>query len=100
MDESAVREHAEAHGAAVASGDLRRAAADLTDEAKASAGAVMAQLPDPVRAADVVAVDASGDEAVAHIRYAGDDKTTMVASRWIEREGRPMIVALEVGETA
>jgi hypothetical protein len=100
MDESAVRECAEDHGRAVVEGDLRRAGKYLTDSARDQAGAVMAKLPTPITDAQVVDVEQSGSDALAHIRYSGGDRATTVVSRWADRAGQPMIVGLEVLETA
>ena len=100
MNDATVREHAEAHGRAVVEGDLRRAASDLTEGAQAGAGAVMAQLPRPLKDAEVVDVEQAGTEALARIRYSGEDGAVTVASRWADHGGRPMIVGLEVVETS
>ena len=93
MDEAVVRERAQAHGEAVKAGDLRRAAVDLSDEAKADAPAVMDTLPRPVDAVEIVGVEDANDECVVRIRYSGRH-VVVVESRWAERDGRPMIVAL------
>jgi hypothetical protein len=100
MDESAIRECAEDHGRAVVEGDLRRAGKYLTDPAREQAGAVMAKLPTPIAEAEVVKVEQSGSDALAHIRYSGGGRATTVVSRWTDRGGQPMIVGLEVAETA
>lgn len=96
MDDSKVRERAEAHGNAVVAGDLRRAAADLTDDAKAQAPGVMKQIPQPASEAAIEEVRAEGDEYVARIRYSKGDESTTVASRWGERDGEPKIIDLRV----
>jgi hypothetical protein len=95
MDQETVRLHAQAHGDAVVANDLRKAGSDLTPEAQKQAPAVMGQLPRPVASADVITVEDKGDEYLATIRYAGDS-TVIVESRWTERDGRPMIVSLDV----
>ena len=96
MDESSVRQHAEAHADAVKEGDLRRAASDLTDEAKQEAPTVMKALPRPVTATSIETVTAEGDAYVARILYSGEDSKATVASRWVEQSGRPMIASLEI----
>ena len=96
MDETSVREHAEAHATAVREGDLGRAAGDLTDEAKQNAPTVMKALPRPITATSVESVTAEGDAYVARILYAGDDSKATVASRWVDQSGRPMISSLEI----
>ncbi len=96
MDEAAVREHAEAHAHAVQSGDLGRAASDLTDEAKQQAPTVMKALPRPITASAVESVTAEDDAYVARILYQGDESKATVSSRWVEQSGRPMIAAMEI----
>ncbi|MDP9234054.1 MAG: hypothetical protein M3P01_05820 [Actinomycetota bacterium] len=97
MEEEAVRKHAEAHAAANASGDMARAASDLTDEAKANIGPVFRQLPRPITAGEVVNVK-EGDTGrfIVEIRYSGTDSSAMVESIWVERDGRPMIAETRI----
>jgi hypothetical protein len=94
MDESAVRERADAHGQAVAAGDLNRAGGDLTKEAMAEAGSVMKALPRPVTGAEIESVESAGDGYVVLIRYSGADSDVKVRSRWVDDEGTPKIAEL------
>jgi hypothetical protein len=55
-------------------------------------------MPGRLTGADVVSVEASGADAVAHIRYTGEQGATTVESRWAEVGGEPKIVGLEVTE--
>ena len=96
MDEAKVREHAEAHGQAVVAGDLNKAGQDLTKEGMKAAGNVMPKLPRPVTSAEVVGIEESGSDTVVLIRYAGEDSEATVRSQWADRDGRPMIVDMEV----
>lgn len=96
MDESIVRQHAEAHAQATVAGDLKRAGSDLTPGAMAQAPGVMRSMPSPLTASEVTELRAAGDECVATIRYVGVEGEARVESRWAEQEGRPMIVNLEV----
>ena len=98
MDETTVRERAEAHGQAVVDRDFGKAGGDLHGEAEAQAPGVMQQLPRPTTSAEVVGVEADGDDLVCLIRYGGDDAETTVASTWREVDGTPRIVALAVAE--
>lgn len=97
MDESSVKQHAEAHGNAVVAGDLRTAGSDLTKEAAAQAPAVMGKLPRPATAAEILKVESSGDTTVVHILYKGPDSEATVVSTWADRDGTPKIVNLELG---
>ena len=96
MDETAVRDKAQAHGDATVAGDLRTAGADLTKEAMAQAGGVMAKMPKPLTAAEIRDVTSDGDAFLARIAYLGEDSEAIVVSRWEERDGRPKIVDLAV----
>lgn len=96
MNESTVRDHAEAHAKATVAGDLRTAGADLTKEAMAQAGDVMKALPDPLESCEVTSVQAEGDEVVAQIRYEGGGSDATVESRWADVGGTPKITALRV----
>jgi hypothetical protein len=57
---------------------------------------VLRHIPDPLRTAEVTSAEEARDEFVVVIRYAGEDRETLVESRWAERQGRPMITALRV----
>jgi hypothetical protein len=96
MDESTVREHAEAHGQAMVDGDLRKAGSDLTPEVQATAGDVMKHFPKKVETAEVVSVAMEGEEAVVQARYSGEGTDVTVESRWGERDGRPKITTMKV----
>ena len=96
MEEDLVRQHAEAHARATVAGDLKRAGSDLTPEAMAQAPGVMRSMPSPLTASEVTELSFSGEECVATIRYVGENGEALVASRWAERDGRPVIVNLEV----
>ena len=96
MDESSVRQHAEAHGNAVVGGDLRTAGADLTPEAASQARDVMGRVPQPTTSADILGIEAEGEQMVVAILYKGEDKEATVLSTWAERDGRPMIINLSV----
>ncbi len=97
MDETKVREQAEAHRQAIETGDLQRAGSDVADEFQPHLREVMSHMPRPVTSAELVGVDPAGDdEYFSTIRYSGDDKTTTLKARWAERENRPMIVDIQV----
>jgi hypothetical protein len=97
MDEANARRHIEAHADAVARGDMDAVVADFTEEMRPQVADLAPQLlPLPIKEAEVVSVDAEGDEAVARIHYTGEsgDERTL-RSTWRELDGRPLIVGLE-----
>lgn len=96
MDETTIRERAQAHGEATVAGDLKRASSDLDKTAYAAAGDVMKKMPEDLSSCEVVSVTADGSDWLASIRYGGSSETTTVESRWADRDGEPKIVDLKV----
>ena len=96
MDETDVRQHAQAHGDALVEGDMRKAGGDLSAEAREQAPGVMANFPKVVESAEVVSLDVQGDAAITQATYRGEGKEITVESRWEERDGRPKIVDMKV----
>ena len=97
MDETVVREHAQAHGQAIVDGDNNRAGSDLTSTGMAEVGPVMKAMPRPVTAADVQSVVSKGDSYEVQIRYSGTgDEAIVVKSVWVDEGGRPKIAGLSL----
>jgi hypothetical protein len=96
VDVGRVRALAEAHGRAMAEGNLRRAASDLDDAARAQSAEVMRAVPRSIDIAEVTSVEASGGNVVVRTHYAGGGAEATVEARWEERDGHPRIVDLRV----
>lgn len=96
MDENSVRQHAEAHGQAMVNKDWASAGGDVVSEMQGSLPGIMKQMPRPIEAASIKDLRPAEDHAVVTIEYSGADKTSVVESRWEERDGRPMITDLKV----
>lgn len=96
MDESEVRESAEAHAHAIVAGDIGGAVRYLTDRAKAQGGDVMKAMPSPLTGAEVTSIESSDDDFLVQIRYAGKSDELVVESRWIEQEGKSVADDLKV----
>ena len=92
MDEQTVRPYAEAHAAAIASGDVDDAVADLDDPLRAPMASMVAQLSSVTTSADIVSVEPADDAAVVVIRYSGTGTETTIRSVWKQVGGRPLIV--------
>ena len=92
MDEQTVRPYAEAHAAAIASGDVDHAVADLDDPLRAPMASMVAQLSSVTTSADIVSVEPADDAAVVVIRYSGTGPETTIRSVWKQVDGRPLIV--------
>ena len=92
MDEQTVRPYAEAHAAAIASGDVDHAVADLDDPLRAPMASMVAQLSSVTTSADIVSVEPADDAAVVVIRYSGTGTETTIRSVWKQVGDRPLIV--------
>lgn len=92
MDEQSVRDHAEAHCAALLAGDVELAAQELSTELRANLGQLVAMLPMPLTTATVESLErtASGFRAVLHL--VGESTETRLETRWKDRDDRPVIV--------
>jgi hypothetical protein len=94
-----IRDIVEAHGQAVADGNMQRALEDFTEAGAQhpNTGPTVAQLPQPVKTATVKRLDQQSDGSyVAHVRYGGDEKSTTVRSVWEHVGDRPYITSVSV----
>src|SRR5207247_5819931 len=92
MDDNAVRQHAEAFGAALVEGDVDRAMSDFSPELRRNLGEVLALLPLPVREATVERVERAGSGFNAVLRLVGETDEVEVQTRWKDRDGQPRVV--------
>jgi len=92
MDESAVREHAQAMADALAAGDIELATADFSDELRRNLGEVLALLPLPATEASIESVEHSGAGYNVVLRLAGETDEVQVQTRWKDRDGAPTVV--------
>lgn len=95
MDEANARSHIEAHAEAVVRGDMDAVVADFSPELRSQVpGVAPALLPLPVKAAELLNIEAGDGESVAWIRFSGDGREATLRTEWREIDGRPLIVAL------
>ena len=92
MDESAVREHAQAFCDALVAGDIDRAIGDFSSELRRNLGEVLAMLPLPANDAAVESVAHGGAGYDVVIRLHGETEEVQIQTRWKDRDGRPTIV--------
>jgi hypothetical protein len=92
MDESVVRTHAEAFGAALVAGDVDRAIGDLSNELRRNLGEVLTLFPLPATAAEVESVALAGSGYVSVLRLTGESDEVQVQLRWKDRDGEPKVV--------
>jgi hypothetical protein len=72
----------DAHRRALERGDVARAEEDVTDEARASVGAVYAALEAPLRDSAVVAAARIGDHRIVRLRLTGPRVASIVQLHW------------------
>lgn len=92
MDDSVVRAHAEAFGAALVAGDVDRAIGDLSDELRRNLGEVLTLFPLPATAAEVESVALAGSGYNVVLRLTGEGDEVQVQLRWKDRDGTPKVV--------
>jgi hypothetical protein len=87
MDEQAVREHAQAHAAALLSGDIGKAAEEMSWELQHNLGPIVAMLPMPLTEASIESIESTptGYRVVLHLVGEGD--SLRLATRWKDRDG-------------
>ena len=92
MDESAVREHAQAMADALVSGDIDRAIIDFSGELKRNLGEVIALLPLPATEATVESIELSGSGYNVVIRLVGETDEVQIQTRWKDRDGKLTVI--------
>jgi hypothetical protein len=92
MDESVVREHAQAMCEALVAGDVDRAIADVSDQLRRNLGEVMMLLPLPVTEATVESVERAGSGIAVVMRLVGETDEVQLQTRWKDRDGQPRVV--------
>ena len=95
MDETTIRNHAQAHADAVVNGDMDAITEDFAEAMRPQIRDLARALPRPVTGAEVLQVDAGDPVSVALIRYAGESGEVTIRSEWQEEDGRPRIVQAE-----
>jgi hypothetical protein len=92
MDADLVRQHTDAHCAALLAGDVERATEHFSDQLRANLGTIVSQWPLPLTAATVESVDAGGSGYVCVVRLVGEGQTVRQQMRWKDRDGTPTVV--------
>ena len=92
MDENSVRSSARAVGDALVAGNVDAAIEYLSDELKRNPGEIVAMLPLPATATEIVSVDQPGAAFVTVLRVTGETADDELQLRWKDRDGEPRIV--------
>jgi hypothetical protein len=92
MDENTVRASARAVGDALVAGNVDAAIEYLSDELKRNPGEIIAMLPLPATAVEIVSVEQPGAAVLTVLRVAGETADDDLQLRWKDRDGEPRIV--------
>lgn len=92
MDESTVREHAQAVCEAIVAGDVDRLIQDLSKELRQNPGEIVSMLPLPASAATIESVQTGNSGFVVVLRLVGETDEVLIQTRWKDRDDRPTIV--------
>ena len=95
MDETQVRERAEAVCAALVAGDVGKATEDFSKELRQNLGEVVALLPLPATEGTVESIDRGGGSSYTVVlRLVGETEEVLLQTRWKERDDRPTLIEL------
>ena len=94
MDETQVRERAEAVCAALVAGDVGKATEDFSKELRQNLGEVVALLPLPATEATVDSIERGSSGFVVVLRLVGETEEVLLQTRWKERDGQPTLIEL------
>jgi len=93
MDESRLRERAEAFCSALVSGDIDRVTEDFSEELRHNLGEVLALFTLPCDSATVEAVERAPNSGFTVVlRLVGGGEDVVMETRWKDRAGRPTII--------
>jgi hypothetical protein len=95
MDETQVRERADAVCAALVAGDVGKATEDFSKELRQNLGEVIALLPLPATEGTVESIDRGGGSSYTVVlRLVGETEEVLLQTRWKERDDRPTLIEL------
>jgi hypothetical protein len=92
MDDSQVRERAQAFCDAVVAGDVDKAIEFMSAELHRNLGEVIALLPLPATGASIESVEAGGSGYNVVLSLVGETETVHIQTRWKDRDGTPTII--------
>ena len=92
MDENTVRASVQAVGDALVAGNIDAVIGYLSDELQRNPGEVVAMLPLPATATEIVSVDRATSAVVVVLRVVGETADDELQTRWKDRDGEPQIV--------
>ena len=94
MEETQVRERAEALCAALVAGDVGKATEDFSKELRQNLGEVVALLPLPATEGTVESIERGNSGFVVVLRLVGETEEVLLQTRWKERDDQPTLIEL------
>ena len=95
MDETQVRERAQAVCAALVAGDVGKATEDFSKELRQNLGEVVALLPLPATEGSVESIDRGGGSSYTVVlKLVGETEEVLLQTRWKERDDKPTLIEL------
>ena len=92
MDDTTVRERAQAFCDAVLAGDVDKAIEFMRRELHRNLGEVIALLPLPATEASIESIEAGGAGYNVVLSLVGETETVLLQTRWKDRDGTPTII--------
>ena len=92
MDESEVRERAQALCDALCAGEIDSAIAVFSDELRRNLGEVLALFPLPATEVEIESIERGRAGFNVVLRLVGDAEEVKVQTRWKDRDGTPTVV--------
>lgn len=92
MDENTVRSSVRAVGDALVAGNIDAVIGYLSAELQRNPGEIVAMLPLPAIATEIVSVDHATSAVVVVMRVVGETADDELQTRWKDRDGEPRIV--------
>ncbi|MEO5885756.1 MAG: hypothetical protein ABIQ58_09610 [Candidatus Limnocylindrales bacterium] len=92
MEETVVRERAEALCAALVTGDIEQVTLDFSPELRQHLGEVLALLPLPSTEATIESIERSGSGFTVVLRLVGETEEVQIQTRWKDRDGSATVI--------
>ena len=92
MDDTTVRERAEAFCEALLGGDVDKAITFMSQELHRNLGEVIALLALPATDASIESIEAGGAGYNVVLSLVGETETVLLQTRWKDRDGTPTII--------
>src|SRR4051812_31154875 len=92
MDQNTVRSSAQAVGDALLAGNVDAVIDYLSDKLNRTPGEIVAMLPLPAPAVEIISVEHPGPAVITVLRVVGETADDELQLRWKDRDGEPRVV--------